>query len=262
MLVLRKSKKAAGTVPKGTVLLFCLLAVFPLFMPSSALAADFARPIMVNSKGSIQEMYKDNAAAKIHLSALQGQEHIYGIGPLSGLRGELMLFDSVPFESRINKGRLQLKSDYDESAAFLVWSCVPRWRKVSVPSSVTSLELLEMWLSSLSGQMGAPLPTRYPFIIKGRFDRIAWHVMNLKDDGKALTPEKHQAAKFHGQSRHIKAELLGFYAPADAGYLVPARRAVHIHFHGIGADADTMAHVEDFDPEGDSELSIYFPKHN
>lgn len=234
---------------------------FFLAMPNSVCGADKQVPLtMVFDRGSMKEMYKDNAAGKIKLSELRDLPHLYALGPLSGLRGEILVWDSLPFESRIDKGQVQIKSDWDESAAFLVWSSVPAWRKIRVPESVSSLELLDSWLSSLSGPPGAPLPSQFPFLLKGNFSRIFWHIVNAKDDGRKLTPEKHQESKFRGQAKNLNAEMLGFYSPAHQGYFIPSGRRSHLHFRTIKSDYDVLAHVDEFDPKLDSQLTLYVPR--
>ncbi|MBX9691920.1 MAG: acetolactate decarboxylase [Cyanobacteria bacterium] len=204
----------------------------------------------------MKEIYDDNAEGKIKLSELKGTEHLYALGPLSKLRGEILIWDSLPFESRANNGHIQVKSDWEESAAFLAWSSVRKWKKVEVPSSVRSQQTLQMWLNHMSGKPGAPLPKEYPFLLKGHFGRILWHVVNVKQDGKPLTPQKHQDQKFHGQTQDVKAEMLGFYAPEKEGIVVPRGQVIHMH---VKVSDNLVAHVEDFDPVGDYGIKLYVP---
>ena len=220
-------------------------------------AKHFKAPIIpVESRGSMKEIYKDDAAAKIKLSELKGVEHLYALGPLSKLRGEIIIWDSVPQESRANRGHIQVKSDWEESAAFLVWSTVSKWKKVDIPTSVRSMETLEMWLNSMSNMEEAPLRREYPFLLKGHFGRIVWHVVDAKQDGKPLTPDRHQEQKFHGQTTDVKAEMLGFFAPERQGDFIPRGHRTHLH---VRVGDELVAHVEDFDPVGDYSIKLYVP---
>ncbi len=241
-----------------TVFAFTIVLAFGILLSNAqlVLAADKAPRIILHDRGSMREIYSDNAAAKLDLSELKDTEHLYGLGPLSKLRGEILILDSVPYESRIGKGFVQIKSDWNEKAAFFVWASVKKWKKVAVPSSVRSMGLLESWLSSMSGMSGAPLASQYPFLLKGNFAEIDWHIVNYKAGVTALTPRKHHETKFHGKSKNRKAEMLGFYSPEHQGFFIPQGHRTHMH---VKVGDEVVAHVDDFNPNGDSGLTLYIP---
>lgn len=248
--------------PSGRFFFRCAFMFYMAFLnqPLGSIAADSRAPLtMVYDRGSMTEVYKDSGAAKVKLSDLKSTEHLYAIGPLSKLRGEILIWDSVPYEARVSKGEVQVKSDWDESAAFLIWSSVPKWRKMAVPPAVQSLGLLEMWMDSMSGGVDTPLRRQYPFLIKGKFGRIQWHIVNVQDDGKPLTQEKLQAQKFHGQSKALKAELVGFFSPDHQGLFISPGRHTHIHMKTGAEGEEVIAHVDDFDPTADDTLTLYVP---
>lgn len=205
----------------------------------------------------MQELLEDRAAPKICLSELRKDRNIYGIGSLSKMRGEIMIWNSRPYQSRTLHGRVQVKSDWQESAALLVWSSVPNWRRISMPPAVRGVDSMESWLDSMSGRPGAPLPAEYPFLIKGRFGHLLWQIATPRKESARLTREKYGLQQFHGQSHFVKGEIVGFYSLAAAGIHAPAGR--HLHMHIRSTDGKLMAHLEDFDPVVDSDLSFYVP---
>ncbi len=239
----------------ASILLLSLLSLAFIFEHKVESAPASSPLIMVYDRGSMQEIYKDNAAAKVNLTELKNTEHLYALGPLSKLRGEIIIWDSVPHESRISAGQMQVKSDWNESAAYLVWASVPKWRKIKVPPAVLDINLFESWLYSMSGKEEAPLRGQYPFLLKGRFNHLLWHVVNEQDDGKPLTPAKHQAQKFHGHSRDIRAEIVGFYSPDHQGLFIPKGRRTHMH---VQSGDDLLGHVDEFEPK-DEGLTLYVP---
>lgn len=212
--------------------------------------------VVVHDRGSMSEVLKDNGEGKIQLSELKNIEHLYALGPLSKLRGEIIIWDSEPFESRSHKGQVQVKSDWNEQAAFLVWASVPKWRKIKVPPAVRSVELLDAWLDSMSGGPNTPLRSQYPFILKGHFGRISWYLANVQDDRTPLSAQKHHMQRFFGQSKNLQAQVLGFYSPAHQGIFIPQGRHCHMH---VKVGQDLVAHLDDFDPHGDSGLTLYVP---
>jgi acetolactate decarboxylase len=201
-----------------------------------------ARLIVVHDRGSMQDVFVDGAAPKVFLSEIETEKHLYALGPLSKLRGELMILDSVPWEARVRNGKVQVKSDWKESAAFLVWASVAKWQKTRVPLSVVNLHSFESWLQSLSGKPGSPLQFQYPFRVKGTFGRINWHIVNVRDDGTPLSEEKHRAQTYHGESRDVDAEFLGFYSPQHQGIFINPGRRTHIHMK-VGNERATSAYT-------------------
>lgn len=232
----------------------CLFScIFALFV----LASDVLAHPIVNERGSMKDVYADGGAPKVNLSELKESQHLYALGPLSKLRGEVLIWDSHPYECRTKMGNVQVKEDWDESAAFLIWSSVSKWKKIKVPPAVRSLNTFNSWLNSISGSAGTPLPAEYPFLLKGAFGRIVWHVVSVKDDGSPLTPERHKAQQFHGQNKLLAAEMLGFYSPENQGVYIPTGSSTHIH---VNIAKRIIAHVDDFDPVGDSSLTLYVPE--
>ena len=214
-------------------------------------------PGFVYDRGSMQDLLDDRSAAEINLSELKNAEHLYALGALSKGRGEILVFDSQPYEARCKGGRVQVYSGWSESAAYLVWSSVPRWRKTRVPPSVRSMETLEMWLASMSGKRGSPLPAGYPFLIKGHFGRVSWHVDDRSADNVvAVKNKKKQVSEFHGVSYDLHPEVVGFYSPADQGVFIPRGHRTHMH---LKVGSELVAHVDDFDPCGDVGLILYVP---
>jgi len=226
---------------------------------ASGLPADSrARLITVHDRGSIQDVFVDGGAPKVFLSEIETERHLYALGPLSKLRGELMILDSVPWEARVRGGKVQVKSDWKESAAFLVWASVAKWQKTRVPLSVVNLSAFESWLLSLSGKPGSPLQFQYPFLLKGRFARVSWHIVNVRDDGTPLTEEKHRAQTYHGESKDVNAEFLGFYSPEHQGIFINQGRRTHIH---MKVGDELIAHVDSFDLDDRHGLILYVPSH-
>lgn len=211
--------------------------------------------VIIHDRGSIKELFNDRAAARMSLSELRGQVHVYGLGSLSGLRGEILVWDSQPFVSRIRSGEIQVSSDWNETAAYFVWASVCKWQRTKVPPSVRTPEMLEMWLSSMAGKPGAPLPSQFPFLIKGHFGRILWHIVDVRQDSP-FTAAHVQEQIYHGRSFNTNAQIVGFYSQYHQGLFIPENQRTHMHVKIAG---EVVAHVDDFDPFGDTGLILYAP---
>jgi hypothetical protein len=73
--------------------------------------------------------------------------HLYGLGPLEGLRGEVSIFGSVPSIARIEQDMVVTASSWRARACFLVWAQVPAWfersfagSKEAIPAGLDGIE--------------------------------------------------------------------------------------------------------------------------
>ena len=62
------------------------------------------------------------------LPELRRFEHLYALGPLEGLRGEISVFDGVPLIARVREGTVTVAAEDGAGACFLVYADVPSWR--------------------------------------------------------------------------------------------------------------------------------------
>ena len=230
-----------------------LVGLSMLTIPS-ALASE---AVTVEHRGSMADMFKDSAKEKISLSELKSKKHLYALGPLSGLRGEILIWDGVPFETRVNGGTVQTKKSWDEGAAFLAWSSVEKWQKVRVPAAVVNMATLQQWLGSMSGKPGQA--AQYPFLLKGNFANIKWHIVNFPKDSTDITPETHKARKVFDQTGKCSAEVLGVFSPSMQGIFIPMGSTIHMH---VKQAEKMVAHLDEFSPAGDYSLTLYLPSSN
>src|SRR5262249_6695485 len=78
-------------------------------------------------------------AAVIDMRTLANTPHLYAIGPIEQLRGEVTVIDSRPSLSRVGPNRsILVAQNFETGAPFLVWAEVPRWRTLQIPPEVRS----------------------------------------------------------------------------------------------------------------------------
>jgi hypothetical protein len=67
-------------------------------------------------------------AAELDLKTLAKRPHLYCVGPIEQLRGEITIVDSRPALARVGPyGAVEVTQSFDVGAPFLVWAEVPRW---------------------------------------------------------------------------------------------------------------------------------------
>src|SRR5207249_856496 len=94
-------------------------------------------------------------AAALDLKTLADRPHLYGLGPIEQLRGEVTILDSRPALARIMPdGTVNVTRSFDAGAPFFVWAEVPRWIEGPIPAEVRSFEDLERFVPTAARAAG------------------------------------------------------------------------------------------------------------
>lgn len=159
------------------------------------------------------------------------REHLYAIGPVEGLRGEVTVWDGRASIARVGEdeqgeARVEVTEEYDVGAAFLVYANVERWREVEAPEGVRTLEELEAFVARAGAEHGAEPP--FPFLVRGRAERVEYHVMHKTEPGR-MSPEAHARAKVTFEAERTPVRLVGFFSDAHHGVFTHHGTDVHVH---------------------------------
>src|SRR4029077_17414440 len=80
--------------------------------------------------GQRETIMNGKLAAALDLRSLASRQHLYGIGPIEQLRGEVTIADSRPALARVaSDGVLKVTQSFETGVPFFVWAEVPRWRQ-------------------------------------------------------------------------------------------------------------------------------------
>ena len=189
---------------------------------------------------------RKSAAGRVALEPLLGLKHLYAIGPIEGLRGELLVWDCTPFTSRMVGGVARVSVDRDVNAPYLVWSSVKEWREASVPDGARKLLSFEQWLPGAARKLGLDASKPFAFQVLGSVESATIHVVDLPAD-EVVTPASHEAAKRLVLLDRVPVQMLGFHAADDAGAQGAWRRHdASIHVHLKNQLGTLMGHVDDF----------------
>ncbi len=162
------------------------------------------------------------------LEALSTASHLYGLGPLEGLRGEVSIFDSVPSIARIEKDCVVTAASWSARACFLVWAQVPKWSECAPHLAPADLDGIEHAAVALAGEGGLDPARPLPFRIRGTAVEATLHVLDKRDD-LPHNPERHEKAKVRRLLAHVPVELVGFYSRQHRGIFTPKESNVHVH---------------------------------
>lgn len=220
------------------ILLTCLT-----FLTHIAIAQP-ASPFSVSTYGNFSQMMKvGQAPGRVLLQPMAAQKHLYGLGALQSLQGEITIIDSKILVSHGNAddGHTAEVTAKD-SATLLAIATVNNWVPLSIPHAMSSTEF-EQFLIQSAKQSGVSLQHAFPFMVKGEIKNLHWHVVSGLQppaNGTKAHAEKHMFT-----AANVDGTLLGFYTGKQlAGIISHEGELFHIHF--IDKDATHAGHVDSY----------------
>ena len=188
-------------------------------------------------------VHDGDVGAKVRLADLARRPHLYAIGPLEGLTGEITVLDGQPTISTVEGGVFSTHSSLDHGAAFFVWTYCADWKPAPLPGSVRTLEQLEGYLPEAARAAGLLAGEPPAVRIVARVESLNYHVLSPP----AHTPptfEDHEKSKVHSTVAARTVRMVGFYSTEHRGVFTPGTSDVHVHF--ITDDGRMAGHVEGF----------------
>ena len=189
-------------------------------------------------------------AALVDLAAIP---HLYGLGPLEGVRGEVSIFGGLPSIARIHAGAVVTTETWDARACFLVWAQVASWSERSLASALAGLDPVEHAVVALARERGLDLDRPFPFRIRGVAAAATLHVLD-KRDGLPHNSERHEQAKVRQTLEGTAVELIGFYSRQHRGVFTPRDSNVHVHLRT--EDGQVSGHLEDIQLELGARVAV------
>jgi len=199
--------------------------------------------VQVQHRGAIKRLMHDgNLSAVVDVDSLSQTAHLYAIGALENLLGEIQIIDSKPLISSVEKGKLHLDTSFSHMAALLVYAEVPNWQQVAVFDSSVTTDSLEVAVADFAARDSIDLEQPFPFLLRGRVVSANWHVINWPAGDTVHSHAKHKSSGLHGTLKEQNATILGFYSRHHHG--VFTHQGTNIHIHVISDDGKVAAHLD------------------
>ncbi len=196
-----------------------------------------ASPLMQH--GSMHEVIGQRRhEGRVALSEIARDEHVYAVGALAGLRGEITIADSVVTVSSVGPdGSIQPHDDPDSEAALLVGQSVPRWQTIAVAEDV-SHDAFDEWITRSVAEAGLAHEAPLVFAIAGEFSGVHLHVINgacpVHARIKNLTIDPANEP-YVLDSERVLGTVVGVFAPDAVGKLTHPATSTHSHLVFIDA---------------------------
>ena len=196
---------------------------------------------LVRWAGTQSDVLAGDLSGHVDLGALSAFEHLYAVGPLEGLRGEVSIFDGQPLISRVVDGALRNEASFNAKACFLVYAQIPAWREIKISRSIADDAELKTAIVEIALHMAVDVSRPVPFMLRATPESALIHVLD-KRDGLRHNAALHEKAKVRFPIVGQSIEIVGFYSPAHRGVFTPHDSYFHMHLRTL--DNVLSGHLE------------------
>lgn len=217
--------------------LFIILTAFTTF------AFITSEKYKVEFKGALKNMmHKGDLSAKASLSDYKNIEHLYALGAIENLKGEVLILDGKPSNTMVINNALEFDNTFDKKACLLVYASVSKWKSISIPDKIITYEQFEKHIAKTAKKNNIDITKPFPFLIEGTAKSFDWHVINWKDGDTKHSHEKHIASGLQGTITDTKVNMLGFYS--DSHHAIFTHHTTNMHIHVKTTDNKLAGHVD------------------
>lgn len=185
---------------------------------------------------------------RVTLAELRGREHLYGVGALEGLAGELTLIDSRCVATGVDAAGAARPAGQDGQATLFVGQSVAAWDALTLAEAVSAARF-DATVQARAEAQGRDTSRPFVFQVEGDFDDVRLHVINGACPIRARMHAEELPAEqrpFEWSGARLSGTLIGVYAENAVGQLTHPDTSVHGHL--VYSDPLTgerlTAHVE------------------
>jgi acetolactate decarboxylase len=225
-----------------------------IFVALFLITCNTENKINVEYAGALKTiMHEGDVSAKINLMSIKDIPHLFAIGAVENLKGEIIILDGKPFILSVKDGNISISESFDVKASLLVYTSVENWEEITIPGKVKSGEELESFLLQSAVKSGIDINSPFPFLIKGKIQSAGWHVIDWEEGDSVHTHEKHKNSGLQGDITDQEITILGFYSDKHTGIFT--HKNSNIHMHLVNRSEDIAGHLDQFQP-GDNILLL------
>jgi len=184
-------------------------------------------------------MRQGDLAGTINLDTISNKEHLYGVGPVEYLKGELMIIDGRSYQSTVADGAsIHVEETFKAKAPFFVYANIDNWKEILLPDSVCTIPQLESFLDQSTKNHSRP----FAFRLTAKIEKGELHIVNLPAGTAVHSQEDAHQNQLVYKLKNQTADLVGFFSTTHQGIFTHHDSFVHIHL--ITTDRKKMGHLE------------------
>ncbi len=197
-------------------------------------------------------MWKGELNPIIHLDTIPDKKGLYGLGPLAGLRGEILIKDGQSFQSKVlSDSTMLVEETYNVGAPFFVYARQQIWSKKPLPRDIETIAVLERYIE---GQM-ADFKEPFVFKLRGSINSALIHIQNLPPGTQVSSPQEAHQGQINYPLGREEVEIIGFFSKAHQGIFT--HHDTNVHLHLITQDEQKMGHLDEVEL---GRMDLYLPK--
>jgi acetolactate decarboxylase len=198
-------------------------------------------------------MKKGELFGTIDLDSLSNKTHLYGMGPVEYLTGEITVVDGRAFKSTVqSNGEMKVEETFVVKAPFFGYSQINSWMEVVLPDSIHSIAQLESFLNETTHEIARS----YFFKLKGKISSAKIHVVNLPKGSKVSSPEEAHVGQAVFSIKDKDAEIIGFFSTEHQ--TIFTHHSTFLHMHLITDDLLQMGHIDELKIDS-NKIKMYLP---
>src|SRR5215471_7533537 len=130
----------------------------------------------VHVSGEMRRMFTaHDIGANASLARVNTNPHLYALGPMAGLKGEITALNGDVFTSQVIGNRPSVTINPETKAVFLVYAFVSKWRTIDItPNVSTESDLAAFVEKQLARDM------RSVFLVNGLALSARYHIQNYQ----------------------------------------------------------------------------------
>lgn len=137
-------------------------------------------PPEVKVSGAMKNvMMKGDLSTHLDIDTLN-KLHLYGLGPVADLKGEIMILDGKVFTTTKDDSKLLNQQNKISKAALLVYSNIEKWKIVRFNTAINSYAELEKLIETTAKENGYDTELPFAFKINAVPAKAAYHVIDWK----------------------------------------------------------------------------------
>lgn len=197
-------------------------------------------------------MWKGELTSSIDIDTITNKNGLYGIGPVSYLKGELLINNGKSFESKVTSDTtMTVEKTFKTSAPFFVYGNITEWNEVDLPPNLKTILDLEKFINEKTTNFKRP----FAFKLNGKVSSAIIHIQNLPKGTKVSSPQEAHQGQINYNIQNIDAEIIGFFSTDHKGIFTHHDSFLHMHL--ITKDESKMGHLDKLEI---GEMKLYLPK--
>lgn len=185
-------------------------------------------------------MWKGQLSATISLDTIADRAHLYGIGPVEYLAGEILIIDGKAYKSTVvSDTNMKVEETYQIKAPFFGYTNIPKWKEQVLPDSIQTIPQLEKYLDQIT--KASPRP--FMFKLSGTVEQAEIHIVNLPKGSKVSSPAEAHKGQKNYQLTNEPSEIVGFFSTDHKAIFT--HHDTFLHMHLITADRHKMGHLDE-----------------